>query len=128
MINPKASSVSSRNSNKEGVTSYLLLRLISILSLFIHHSGFLSWVIWWLYGPSPVGLFFTGCYYVWLTDLGQLCLILGGWKLWLGIKPLLLFVILEGADLADWTLDWVGCLFRRQHALPPSELGRWSFS
>ena len=82
MIISEASSDSSRNSNNEGVTSYLPLRSPFLFSLPTCDFGLFSWIVWWIYGPSPVGILLTGCHYLWLTDLGRLYIILGMWKLW----------------------------------------------
>ena len=123
MIISEASSDSSRNSNDERVTSYLLLGfLFSFLSP-TYDFGLFSWIVWWIYGPSPVGMFLTGCHYLWLTDLGRLCLILGVWKLWVSIRPLLLCIVFEGACLGDRTLDCAGYLFRRLTEIPLLDLG-----
>ena len=123
MIIPEASSDNSRNSNNKGVTSYLPSRSPILFSPPTYDSGLFSWIVWWIYGPSPLGMFLTGCHYLWLTDLGRLCLILGVWKLWVSIRPLLLCIVFEGACLGDRTLDCAGYLFRRLTEIPLLDLG-----
>ena len=123
MIIPEASSDNSRNSNNKGVTSYLPSRSPFLFSPPTYDFGLFSWIVWWIYGPSPMGILLTGCHYLWLTDLGHVCLILGLLKLWNSMKPLLLNVTLEGARRCDVTLDTAGHLFRRLSGLPLLDLG-----
>ena len=123
MIIPEASSDNSRNSNNKGVTSYLPSRSPILFSPPTYDFGLFSWIVWWIYGPSPMGILLTGCHYLWLTDLGRVCLILGLLKLWNSMKPLLLNVTLEGARRCDVTLDTAGHLFRRLSGLPLLDLG-----